>query len=108
MAQKEFTEWWMSPLENALGREHPGLKAGLSALRQIGDRASVKVQREIGEYYRLIAFYGSLFALHKTPSRAPEKPLAPATGNRVNCRSRNRRKFRPPATQISMNNPTSF
>jgi hypothetical protein len=108
MAQKEFTEWWMSPLENALGREHPLLKAGLSALRQAGDRSSVKVQREIGEYYRLIAFYGSLFALHKTASRTPEKPLAPATGNRVNCRSRNRRKFRPPATQISMNNPPSF
>ena len=95
-------------LENALEREYPLLKAGLSALRQVGDRSSVKAQREIAEYYKLIAFYGSLFSLYKTPARAPEKPLAPVTGNRVKCRSRNRRKFRPSATQISINNPSSF
>jgi hypothetical protein len=90
MAQKQFTEWWMPLLENVLGREYPSLKAALSVLREIGDKSSHKAQSEIGEWYGLVAFYGGVFSLDRALAPAPEKP-APATGNRVKCRSRNRR-----------------
>lgn len=112
MGQKQFTEWWMLPLENAFGREHPLLKAGLSALRTVGESASVKVQGEIGEWYRLVAFYGGLFALDKILPPAASKALAPATDRTlasatrkpVKCKRRNRRSFAQTVNQLSMNN----
>jgi hypothetical protein len=112
MGQKQFTEWWMLPLENALGGEYPLLKTGLSALRTVGETASGRVQGDIGEWYRLVAFYGGLFTLDKILAHASHKTLAPATdrtiatGTRkpVKCRSRNRRGFAQLVTQLSMNN----
>ena len=112
MGQKQFTEWWMLPLENALGGEYPLLKAGLSALRTVGETASGRVQGDIGEWYRLVAFYGGLVALDKILVAASYKSLTPATDRTlatairkpVKCRSRNRRRFAQVVSQLSRNN----
>src|ERR1700754_45510 len=112
MGQKQFTKWWMLPLENAFGIEHPLLKAGLSALRTVGESASGKVQGEIGEWYRLVAFYGGFFTLDKilppviskVPAPETYRTPAPARRKRVTYRSRNLLCLAQSVTKLSMNN----
>ena len=109
MAQKKYTQWWMPLLEKIVGEKQPFFQATLPVVREIADASFGKDRREASEWHKLLLFYGGLSWLDKTLAPKPEeRPVVPATRSRVKCRSRNHRRLRPSATQISINNPLSL
>ena len=106
MAQKKYTQWWMPLLEKLVGEKQPFFQATLPAFRQIADSSFGKDRRDASECHKLLLFYGGLSWLDKTLAPKLEvRPVAPVTRTRVKCRSRNYRRIRPSAPQLSINNP---